>query len=89
LIDANLANNGTPIGSGKSGYTFAAAGVTAGASPVPNEFLTTGAALSLTTGTTAFCAVDDGVVRSEPAATAATTVVASYLACQGLNPLTN
>src|SRR5271166_3306898 len=60
LIDANLANNGTPPGSGKSGYTFAVIDVIAAPSLIPNEFVTTGTALALTTGTTAFCAVDDG-----------------------------
>jgi prepilin-type N-terminal cleavage/methylation domain-containing protein len=89
LIDANLANNGTPVGSGKSGFTFAAAGIIAAPSVIPNEFLTTGTALALTTGTTAFCAVDDGVVRSVAAATPANVVVGGYPACQALNPLTN
>src|SRR5580693_3941209 len=42
LIDNNLAQNGTPAGSGKSGYSFAATAVTGGASPIPNEFYTTG-----------------------------------------------
>src|ERR1700674_3857543 len=45
LIDANLANNGTPANSGKSGYLFAAAGV--GAAP-SNQFLTTGFPISAT-----------------------------------------
>jgi len=33
LIDNNLASNGTPVGSGKSGYLFAAAGVQGDAPP--------------------------------------------------------
>ena len=89
LIDSNLANNGTPAGSGKSGYTFAAVGAPIAPSVVNNSFLTTGTALSLTTGTTAFCAVDDGVVRSVAAAAPANVAVANYAACQALNPLTN
>ena len=89
LIDSNLANNGTPAGSGKSGFTFTAVGVTAAPSPIPNEFVTTGTALSLTTGTTAFCAVDDGVVRSVAPTSPANVAVAGYAACQALSPLTN
>jgi prepilin-type N-terminal cleavage/methylation domain-containing protein len=89
LIDSNLANNGTPPGAGKSGFTFAVTDVIAAPSTIPNEFLTTGTALSLTTGTTAFCAVDDGVVRSVAAGSAANVAVAGYAACQALAPLTN
>ena len=86
LIDSNLANNGV-AGGGKSGYTFAANPATGAGSTVPNEFLTTAAPLGATTGTKSFCAVDDGVVRTQPAGTI--TLVASYVACQGLNPLQN
>jgi prepilin-type N-terminal cleavage/methylation domain-containing protein len=89
LIDANLANNGTPPGSGKSGFTFTAVGVTAAPSPIPNEFFTSATALSLTTGTTAYCAVDDGVVRTVAAGALANAPVANYGACQILNPLAN
>jgi type IV pilus assembly protein PilA len=90
LIDNNLSNNGTPAGSGKSGYTFVATPANNGSgAPVLNQFYTTGTALAVTTGTTAFCAVDDGVVRSVGSAAAANTAVASYVACQGLAPLTN
>ncbi|MGB0076206.1 MAG: hypothetical protein WBP87_01500, partial [Candidatus Sulfotelmatobacter sp.] len=63
------------------------AGVTGGASPIPNEFLITGTPISAQTGTKAFCAFDDGVVRTQPAGTIA--LVASYAACQGLNPMAN
>jgi len=90
LIDSNLANDGTPPNSGKSGYNFIETGANNGVgAPVLNDFYTTAAAQSVNTGTTAFCAVDDGVVRSEPATTVATTVVADYPTCQGLNPLSN
>ena len=88
LIDNNLANNGTPAGTGKSGYTFAATPAAVGTT-ILNTFYTTGTALSLTTGTTAFCAVDDGVVRSAGSAGASNTAIASYAACQALAPLTN
>ena len=84
LIDNNLANNGTPAGSGKSGYTFAS--TPAFAAAVPN-FYTTATPLSNQTGTKAYCAVDDGVVRTQPAGTI--TLVASHNACGALNPLQN
>jgi prepilin-type N-terminal cleavage/methylation domain-containing protein len=86
LIDNNLSNNGTPAGSGKSGYNFAAttANVLNG---VATQFWTTGTPLSATTGAKAYCAVDDGVVRT--AAPGTITLVASYAACQALNPLAN
>ena len=45
LLDANLANNGTPAGSGKSGYKFTAVGQ--GAAPSA-DFLTTGVPISVT-----------------------------------------
>jgi len=89
LIDNNLANNGTPAGTGKSGYTFAALPAASAGTTILNTFFTSGTALSLTTGTTAFCAVDDGVVRSAGSAGASNTAIASYAACQALAPLTN
>jgi type IV pilus assembly protein PilA len=88
LIDNNLANNGTPANTGKSGYTFAATPAAVGTT-ILNTFYTTGTALSLTTGTTAFCAVDDGVVRSAGSAGASNAVIAGYAVCQALAPLTN
>jgi type IV pilus assembly protein PilA len=88
LIDNNLANNGTPAGTGKSGYTFVATPAAVGTT-ILNTFVTTGTALSLTTGTTAFCAVDDGVVRSAGSAGASNVAIGGYAACQGLAPLTN
>jgi prepilin-type N-terminal cleavage/methylation domain-containing protein len=87
LIDSNLANNGTPAASGKSGYSFASTPSTGAGSAVPNQFLTTATPLSATTGSKAYCAVDDGVVRT--AAPGTITLVASYAACQALNPLAN
>ena len=83
LIDNNLATNGG--GLGKSGYTFA---VTAGGTALTGwNFYTTAAPLSNVTGTKAFCAVDDGVVRT--AAPGVITAAASYAACQALTPMQN
>jgi|SRR5579863_4577923 len=88
LIDSVLANNGSPANAGKSGYSFAAtpsaSGVVAG---LNDQFLETGTPLGATTGSKAYCAIDDGVVRTQPAGTI--TLVASYAACQKLNPLAN
>ena len=83
LIDNNLATNGG--GLGKSGYSFA---VTAGGTALTGwNFYTTATPLSNVTGTKAYCSVDDGVVRTQPAGTI--TLVASYAACQVLVPLQN
>jgi type IV pilus assembly protein PilA len=87
LIDTTLANNGSPAGSGKSGYNFASVEANNGVGAIPNIFLTTGWPLAQTTGTKAFCAVDDGVVRTDVAGVIAQ--VGSYAACQKLNPLGN
>jgi len=85
LIDNNLATNGA--GGGKSGYNFAATSLAGAASPIPNEFWTTGTPISAQTGTKAYCAFDDGVVRTQPAGTI--TAVPSYGACQALLPMAN
>ncbi len=85
LIDNNLATDGA--GGGKSGYKFAATTATGAGSPIPNEFWTTGTPISAQTGTKAFCAFDDGVVRTQPAGTIA--LVGGYVACQGLLPMAN
>ena len=85
MIDNNLATNGA--GGGKSGYSFAATPQTGAGSPVPNQFYTTGTPISAQTGTKAYCAFDDGVVRTQPAGTV--TLVASYGACQALLPMAN
>jgi type IV pilus assembly protein PilA len=87
LIDNNLASNGTPAGGGKSGYMFNAQTATGGGSPIPNEFWTTGTPISAQTGTKAYCAFDDGVVRTQ--APGVITLVAGYNACQALNPMAN
>jgi type IV pilus assembly protein PilA len=85
LIDNNLATNGA--GGGKSGYNFTAAPVTGAGSPIPNEFYTTGTPISAQTGTKAYCAFDDGVVRTQPAGNIA--LVGGYGACQALLPMAN
>jgi prepilin-type N-terminal cleavage/methylation domain-containing protein len=87
LIDNNLAQNGTPAGSGKSGYLFASTPSVGAGSPVPNQFYTTGTPISAQTGTKAYCAFDDGVVRTQAPGTI--TLVASYAACQALLPMAN
>jgi prepilin-type N-terminal cleavage/methylation domain-containing protein len=85
LIDNNLAQNGTPAGSGKSGYSFVS--TPGGALATGFNFYTTGTPLANTTGTKAYCAADDGVVRTQAAGTI--TLVAGYNACLGLNPMGN
>ena len=85
LIDNNLATDGA--GAGKSGYKFAATPSTGGGSPVPNQFYTTATPFSAQTGTKAFCAFDDGVVRTQ--APGVITLVAGYGACQALLPMAN
>jgi type IV pilus assembly protein PilA len=83
LLDAYLANNGNPAGSGKSGYLFAAAGQ--GAAPSV-DFLTTAIPISQTTGSKSYCAVSDGVVRT---AAPGVITIQTYAACPGLDPLAN
>jgi prepilin-type N-terminal cleavage/methylation domain-containing protein len=83
LIDNNLASNGTPVGSGKSGFTFAV--TTAGGAGAPPNFYTTALPLTNQTGSKTFCAVDDGVVR----AVAGLNLPGSYAACGALIPLQN
>ena len=77
LIDNNLASNGA--GGGKSGYSFASTPQTGAGSPIPNEFYATGTPISAQTGTKAYCAFDDGVVRTQAAGTI-TLVAATALA---------
>jgi type IV pilus assembly protein PilA len=85
LIDNNLANNGTPAGSGKSGYTFAV--TTGGSASAGFNFYTTAQPLSDVTGTKAYCAADDGVLRIAAAGT--TTAPTSYANCLALTPSQN
>ena len=85
LIDNNLSNNGTG-GLGKSGYKFASTPIAATAT-TPPQFWTTATPLGTTSGTKAYCAVDDGVVRTQAAGVI--TAVGGYGACQALTPLSN
>ena len=85
LIDNNLATNGTPAGSGKSGYRFAVA--PGGTALTGWNFYTTAVPLSNVTGTKAFCAGDDGVVRT--AAPGVIVPPAGYAACLALTPMNN
>jgi len=88
LIDSNLANNGTPAGSGKSGYSFVSTPSASGAiAGLNDQFLATGTPLGATTGIKAYCAIDDGIVRMQAAGNI--TLVASYAACQKLSSLLN
>jgi prepilin-type N-terminal cleavage/methylation domain-containing protein len=85
LIDNNLATDGA--GGGKSGYKFAATTATGGGSPIPNEFWTTATPISAQTGTKAYCAFDDGVVRTQ--APGNIGLVGGYVPCQNLLPMAN
>jgi type IV pilus assembly protein PilA len=85
LLDNNLSNN-SPGGLGKSGYNFAVTPIVSTAT-TPPEFWTTATPLGTTSGTKAYCAVDDGVVRTQPAGTI--TLVPDYQTCQTLVPLSN
>ena len=76
--------NGTPAGSGKSGYKFVSTPSTGAGSAVPNQFLVTGTQISATTGCKAYCATDDGAIRTR--LSGVITVVTVYATCQGLNP---
>jgi hypothetical protein len=88
VIDNNLAQDGTPAGSGKSGYKFLLNTSASGGSAVPNQFYTTAGPISGgSTGTKAFCAFDDGVVRQSAVGT--WVIPGSYAACQALGPLAN
>jgi len=81
LIDSTLAAGA------KSGYNFASTALTANAQGVMTQFLTSGWPVSQTTGTKAYCSVDDGVVRTDiPGNIGSITV---YLTCQKLAPMAN
>jgi type IV pilus assembly protein PilA len=84
LIDETLATNGNPAGSGKSGYSFAATGIVTGT--VNGTYLVTATPLALnSSGVNSFCAVEDAVVRKNPAG----TIAGSHDACAALNSLGN
>jgi hypothetical protein len=91
LIDNTLAQNGNPAGSGKSGYLFAAAGVVPAGGVLPVEFYTTASPIggaTSTTGTRTYCAVDDGVVRTNNPP-AAGPPPGGYAACQAYIAMNN
>jgi type IV pilus assembly protein PilA len=83
LLDNYLATSGG--GNGKSGYNFAATGSNSAVSIINDQYYTTGTPLSVQYGTRAYCSVQDSVIRLQPAGTI--TLVASYGACQLLNPM--
>jgi type IV pilus assembly protein PilA len=83
LLDDNLAQNGG--GQGKSGYNFTAAGTPSAASTINDQFFVTGTPISNMSGTRAYCAVQDGIVRLQPPGTI--TQVASWNACTTLLPM--
>jgi prepilin-type N-terminal cleavage/methylation domain-containing protein len=67
LIDGTLANNGNPAGSGKSGYSFNVLGGTV-INGVLIQYAAQATPLTINqTGVRAFCAVEDAVVRVDPA----------------------
>jgi len=72
LIDDNLAQNGTPAGTGKSGYTFSS-GVVAANGINARYFVNAKPISYQQTGTRDFCSAEDAVVRYDPTGTAATT----------------
>jgi type IV pilus assembly protein PilA len=78
LIDSQLGTGN------KSGYTFAAAGVTP-VNGANTQYLSTGVAATLnTTGTKAFCTTEDNVVRFVGGTN---TPAATHDACQLLTPI--
>jgi prepilin-type N-terminal cleavage/methylation domain-containing protein len=87
LIDNNLALNGNPAGSGKSGYTFTAVPNVPAGGTIPIQFDTEAVPLSSQTGTKSFCAMEDGVVRTNlPGNLGA---AGGYGGCQGFLPMAN
>jgi type IV pilus assembly protein PilA len=84
LIDNNLAQNGTPAGSGKSGFTFAS--TPGGSATAGWNYYTTATPLSNVTGTREYCAADDGVLRVQ---TGFGAVAGGYAACLAWTPSQN
>jgi prepilin-type N-terminal cleavage/methylation domain-containing protein len=84
LIDNTLAANGNPAGSGKSGYSFVAAGIAANG--INGTYLATATPLALgSSGVNAFCATEDAVVRKNPAG----VIAGGHDACDGWVSLGN
>jgi type IV pilus assembly protein PilA len=83
LIDNYLATNGG--GAGKSGYNFNATGSASGASLIDDQYYVTATPLSAQYGTRSLCAIQDAVLRIQPAGTI--TLVGGYSACTALLPM--
>jgi type II secretory pathway pseudopilin PulG len=73
LIDAVLANNGNPAGSGKSGYSFTTGVGTVGAGLNVGYTVLARPMILNETGVRAFCAEQDAVVRVDPAGVCSNT----------------
>jgi hypothetical protein len=73
LIDAVLANNGIPAGSGKSGYLFTSGAGTVAAG-VNVGYAVKAVPITINqTGIRGFCAEEDAVVRVDPAGVCSNT----------------
>lgn len=85
LLDGVLANNGSPAGSGKSGYNFAITpGATAGGVVV--QYSASGVPITVNqTGIRAFCSTEDAVLRVDPAGVASS----AHDTCLAFDPLNN
>jgi len=85
LVDNSLATSAG--GSGKSGYNFTAAGSASAGSNINDLFFSTGTPVSATTGTRAYCSIEDAVLRLQPAGNI--TLVANHDACLLLSAMSN
>jgi type IV pilus assembly protein PilA len=84
LIDSVLANDGNPIGSGKSGYNFQFGGGTTDSSGVVIQYEIIAVPLTQgSTGVRSFCSVEDAVVRVQPSGASP----GAYAGCAALSPL--
>ena len=82
LIDGVLANNGNPAGNGKSGYLFAAVGVTVPPVTVNNVYGAGAAPISYNqTGVRNFCSSADGVVHYNAGAAGAVPQTGGAAVC--------
>src|SRR3954467_10441333 len=73
LIDAVLANNGNPVNSGKSGYSFTTGAGTVSAGVAVGYTILARPLTVNQTGIRAFCAEEDAVVRVDPAGVGSAT----------------
>jgi prepilin-type N-terminal cleavage/methylation domain-containing protein len=72
LIDNNLANNGTPAGTGKSGYSYLYTPKAGAAANFVDYQVSADPISKNQTGVRSFCSFSDAVVRVSPAALAGT-----------------